>query len=93
MDRDIVEQQMVSFRQQHDQRGDRPIWIFEHADRTRRDQPEVIIEHRPGHFSNALDMDRIGSADDRLDRGAVARLGPADHGLDHGSGSSIASPS
>ena len=71
---------MIGFRQQHDDRGDRRIRVFEHADRAVGDQPGVIVEHRPGRLPDAFDIDAVRLSHDRLDGRAVLGLGAADHG-------------
>jgi len=72
VDRNVVEQQVVGFWQQDDQRGDCAIPIFEHIDRTGGNQPGVVVEHRPRRLADALNIDRVSGVDDRLDRCAVS---------------------
>src|SRR6185312_11347662 len=86
---DIVEQQMIGLRYQDDDRSDLEVFIFNDADQALHDQRPVIVKRRTWRFVHALEVDRIGILDDALDRGAVSGICRADHG----SGTSITSPS
>ena len=76
----FVEQEMIGLRQQHDDRGDCRIRVFEHSDRAVRYQRPVIVEHRPGQLPDALDVDAIGIVHDRLDGRTVLGPGATDYG-------------
>ena len=65
--RDIVEQQMISLRQEDDKACDHAIIVCNHADRPCGNPCFVVVEHWAGRHPDARDIDRVSSAYDFLD--------------------------
>jgi hypothetical protein len=81
-DGDIVEQQRILLRDQHQDRLD-PLRPVQHLDEAPVDGRGMVVAHRPRLGADHGDPGAIGGLDQRLDRAEVAGAGHAQGRIGH----------